>query len=201
VTQPEKSKECTIGQEPKQARAPKFSEGLVDVEMVLETLNIRPGQTILDGGCGTGYMARAFSDRVTPSGRVYALDRDRTFVRLVAEETKGSNILALEGDLTRPSRIPGSSVDVVYASSVVWLLSRSQMLEFVEEVKRILKPGGRLAIVEMDKKETAFGPPLEQRYSPEELKARIPLPALSTVKVGEHFYMQVFVMNVQDRAI
>jgi hypothetical protein len=49
-----------------------------------------------------------------------------------------------------------------------------------------------LAIVEIDKKETPFGPPLKIRFSPEELKEMVPLTPLKTIQVGEHFYMQLF---------
>ena len=185
--------ENRANQESQKSRTGKFSEGRLDEELILAALNIKPGQTILDAGCGTGYMSRVFSDRVTSSGKVYAIDKDRHFVRLISEEAKGSNIKALEGDMTGPVPIPELSVDVVYASTVVWLLSPPQLSGFVEEVTRILRPGGLLAIVEMDKKETPFGPPVEQRYSPEELQARIALTPRAAIKVGEHYYMQVFV--------
>jgi uncharacterized GH25 family protein len=52
--------------------------------------------------------------------------------------------------------------------------------------------GRLLAIVEIDKKETPFGPPMNRRFSPEELKEIIPLPPAGTARAGEHFYMQVF---------
>ena len=38
----------------------KFSEGLLNGELILKTLNIQAGQTILDAGCGNGYMSKAF---------------------------------------------------------------------------------------------------------------------------------------------
>jgi hypothetical protein len=49
-----------------------------------------------------------------------------------------------------------------------------------------------LAIVEIEKKETSFGPPLHIRFSPEELQEVVPMAPLSIVQVGEHFYMQMF---------
>jgi uncharacterized GH25 family protein len=59
-------------------------------------------------------------------------------------------------------------------------------------MKRLLKPNAYLAIVEVEKKETPFGPPLNSRYSPEDLKKIVPLVPVNTVQVGEHFYMQIF---------
>jgi ubiquinone/menaquinone biosynthesis C-methylase UbiE len=70
--------------------------------------------------------------------------------------------------------------------------SIQQLQGFLTEAKRLLKPNGILAIVEIEKKETNFGPPLNLRYSPEELQEVVPMAPLSTVRVGDHFYMQVF---------
>ena len=51
------------------------------------------------------------------------------------------------------------------------------------------KPDAILAIVEIEKKETPFGPPMELRYSPQELKEIVPLASVNTVQIGKHFYM------------
>lgn len=170
----------------------RFTEGLLDEERILESLKMAPGQTILDAGCGNGYMSRVFSKEVGRSGKVYALDPDRYYIDLLASQTKGTNIEAMAGDITKPTRFGDSSVDLIYISTVIHGFSRVQMQGFLTEAKRLLAPGGRLAIVEIEKRETPFGPPVEFRYSPEDLKEIVPLAPLDTVQVGEHFYMQVF---------
>jgi len=178
-------------------RKGKFTEGLLDNERILQALDIEPGQTILDAGCGTGYMSKLFSKEVTKSGKVYALDPDKYFVRVLKNETQGTNIETVEGDITRPTRLKESSLDLIYLSTVIHIFSKQQMQGFLQEVKRLLKPGALLAIVEMEKKETPFGPPLESRYSPEDLIKIIPMAPVNTVPVGEHFYMQIF-QNMED---
>ncbi len=170
----------------------KFTEGLVDNEVILKALNIKAGQTILDAGCGNGYMSKLFSKEITESGKVYALDPDKHFIKVLKNETQGTNIETIEGDITRPTQLDESSVDLIYLSTVIHGFSKNQMQGLFKEVKRLLKPDATLAIVEIEKKETPFGPPLESRYSPEELKKIIPLVPVNTVQVGEHFYMQVF---------
>jgi hypothetical protein len=75
---------------------------------------------------------------------------------------------------------------------VFHVFSQQQRQGFLQEVIRLLKHKALLAIVEIEKKETPFGPPLNLRYSPEELKKTIPLILANTVQVGEHFYMQIF---------
>ena len=63
---------------------------------------------------------------------------------------------------------------------------------FQKEATRLLKPNAKLAIVEIKKENTPFGPPLEIRFSPDELKKTLTLMPKSLVEVGEYFYMQVF---------
>jgi ubiquinone/menaquinone biosynthesis C-methylase UbiE len=55
-------------------------------------LNIQPGQIILDAGCGNGYMAKAFAKRVSPSGKVYALDNDTHSINILKTEMQDTNM-------------------------------------------------------------------------------------------------------------
>lgn len=176
----------------------KFTEGLINNELILKALNIKPGQTILDAGCGNGYMSKVFSTEVTQSGKVYALDPDKYFIKTLKNETQGTNIETIEGDITRKNKLNESCVDVIYLSTVIHSFSQQQMQGFLQEAKRLLKTDALLAIVEIEKKETPFGPPLELRYSPEELKEIVPMVPVNTVQVGEHFYMQIFQNRVGD---
>jgi len=173
-------------------RKNKFTEGLLNTYWILKALDINDGQTVLDAGCGTGYMSKIFSEKVGPRGKVYALDTDSYFIKKLKEETHGSNIEAVEGDITGPTDIKESSIDLIYISTVIHAFSTQRMQGFLKEAGRILNPNGLLAIVEIEKKETPFGPPLESRFSSDELKAIIKMHPAGTYRVGEYFYMQVF---------
>jgi len=170
----------------------KSTESLLNKELILKALNIQIGQTILDAGCGNGYMSKVFSKGVAESGKVYAVDSNTEFVEVLRKETQGTNIEAIEGDITKPTQIDQSSVDLIYLSAVIHRFSKQQMQGFLREAKRLLKPNAVLAIVEIEKKETPFGPPLNIKLSPEDLKDMVPLAPLNTIRVGEHFYLQVF---------
>lgn len=52
------------------------SEKLVNKNDILSSLSIARGQTILDAGCGNGYMAKEFAKLAGETGKVYALDPD-----------------------------------------------------------------------------------------------------------------------------
>lgn len=125
-------------------------------------------------------------------GRVYALDADGEAIAELSAGTEGTLIEALESDVTRPTPLKPSSIDLVYLSMVFHGFSRVEIIGFLAEARRLLKPHGRAAIVEIDRVETSFGPPLNLRFSPEKLRREVALPPLETVKVGPHFYMQIF---------
>ena len=137
-------------------------------------------------------MSKIFSKKVGQSGKVYALDPDPESIEILRKETQGTNIEALEGDITKPTPLHQASVDLLYISTVIHGFSIQNMKDLIKEIKRILKKNAVLAIVEIEKKETSFGPPLAIRFSPEELKDLIPFAPLNTIQVGEHFYMQTF---------
>jgi len=170
----------------------KFTEGMLDNDLILATLAIAPGQTVLDAGCGTGYMAKLFAERVGPSGNVIALDPNSHFIRILAQETRGTVIRAMEGDITKPTGLPSRSMDLIYLATVMHIFSPQQMRGFVQEVRRLLKPDGILAIVNLEKKETPFGPPVARRYAPDDVVAVVPLRPVKTLSVADYFYMQLF---------
>jgi len=170
----------------------KSSENLMDKEKILSGLSIVPGQVVLDAGCGNGYMAKEFAELTGKTGRVYGLDPDPVSIDILKAETQGTVIDPFVGDITEETKLERSSIDLIYLSTVVHGFSREQMLGFVKEVKRLLKPEGRLAIVEIKKEETTIGPPLGMRFSPEELKTAINLTPTSLMDVGQYFYMQIF---------
>ncbi|HEU19160.1 MAG TPA: class I SAM-dependent methyltransferase [Deltaproteobacteria bacterium] len=170
----------------------KFSEGLLNDETILATLNICAGQTILDAGCGNGYMAKKFSELVGNTGKIYALDPDRGSIANLKKEVDKTNIEAFVGDITKPTGLKAASIDLVYLSTVFHIFSDDLIDGFVTEIKRIFKPKARLAIVNIKKEDTPFGPPVEMRSSPDELRQKIPFTPKILIDVGDHFYMQVF---------
>jgi hypothetical protein len=64
---------------------------------------------------------------------------------------------------------------------------------FEKEVKRILKPKAQLAVINIKKENTPFGPPMEMRSSPEELRQKLSFTSRELMEVNEYFYMQLFV--------
>ena len=63
------------------------------------------------------------------------------------------------------SPLPTVAPISMYTSTVMHSIPRDKVHGLVREFERVVRPGGTLAIVEMAKRETAFGPPVWQRYS------------------------------------
>lgn len=174
------------------SHAGKSSEDKVDKALILKTLNIRPGQYVLDAGCGNGYMSREFSRLVGAEGKVYALDPHHESIETLQQATKDGNITALEADICHETPIESSSLDLIYISNVLHGLNDGEFTDFVGEVRRLLKVGGVLAVLDIVKGDTPFGPPQEIRISPDELTQRIPMQAQSLTIVASYLYLQLF---------
>lgn len=170
----------------------KFSEGLLDTKKIITALEISLGQTILDAGCGNGYMAKIFSTLVGETGKVYALDSDSHSINSLKTEVEGSNIEPLTGDISTTTTLKECSMDLVYLSTVFHIFSDDQVICFDREVRRILRSNGILAIVNIVKEETPFGPPVSMRSSPEELRKKLSFTPGKLITINEYFYLQLF---------
>jgi ubiquinone/menaquinone biosynthesis C-methylase UbiE len=177
----------------------KSSHGVLNKEAILKALKILPGQTVIDAGCGNGYMAKEFSKLLQGTGRVYALDVDKESIETLKKETGRTNIEPIVADITETVPIGDCSADLIYMSNVLHGFSESQIENFQKEVKRLLKPNAVLAIVEIKKENTPFGPPLNIRFSPEQLRQKITLPAEALVEAGQYSYMQIFKNTDRNR--
>lgn len=184
--------ECKKISDPKHHQRDESTEKYLDKDIIIKALNIRPGQIILDAGCGNGYMTKEFAAQLEGRGKVYALDPDEVSIETLLSQTEGTVIEPFVGDITEKTKLESSSIDLIYLSTVLHGFSENQAAGFLKEAKRLLKTKGKLAVLEIEKHQTPFGPPLEIRFSPEELKEIITLKPTDFVNVGQYFYMQIF---------
>lgn len=148
-----------------------------DSEAVFEALALKPGEIFIDLGCGPGDYAMAAAENVGPSGKVFAFDKWQPQIDGLKDEgaSRGlDNIQAMTADITGTLPIDDHSVDCCMLSTVLHIFQLPVAEKTIfREIGRILKPSGRLAIIECKKEEQPFGPPLEMRISPEELTASL----------------------------
>lgn len=108
--------------------------------------DLRPGETVLDLGCGGGIDVLLAARRVGPAGRAYGLDMTEEMLdlaRIHAREAGVGNAEFLRGHI-EAIPLPDGSVDVVISNCVI-NLSADRPAVFAESF-RVLRPGGRLGV-------------------------------------------------------
>lgn len=155
---------------------PEFSEShLLNERALLEHVGVDVGQTVADLGTGReGTFLVEAARMVSQTGKVYALDVVKEILEVVqgmAAQAGLQNVETVWTDLEMygaATAVADQTVDVgILANTLCQSTDRPAMMK---EAVRMLKPGGRLLIVEWKPVETVLGPPVEQRVKPEEMK-------------------------------
>lgn len=125
-----------------------------NTEELVRAVGVRPGERIVDIGCGPGFFAMKFSELVGPEGRIYAIDtnqRHLDFLEKLIKATGTRNIELVRSKFDDVC-IPEQSVDRAFMCSlygVIYLVSMEDVKDrFIRSIIRSLKPGGRLTIVD-----------------------------------------------------
>ena len=118
----------------------------------LVRLELQSGDHVLDVGCGNGVLTRSLAKIVGPSGRAWGIDPAPDMIRVAiqdanrAEDASHFKLAAMEG-----LPFPDISFDVAVISLVLHHLPPDLKALGLREVYRVLKPGGRLLIIEPDR--------------------------------------------------
>ena len=116
---------------------------------LLEVLDVKPGQTACDLGCGNGYHALSLAKMVGDKGKILCVDIQPEMLALLKKRAQKAGVLdriePILGTATDP-RLPPSSVDLVLMVDVYHEISHPAQV--LAHVRAALKPGGRVAFVE-----------------------------------------------------
>ncbi len=101
---------------------------------------VRPTDSVLDFGCGPGFLARAISPY---AAKVVGADVSRGVVACARQLNPASNLSYVANRPSDLAAVPSGSMDLIYSFAVFQHLRREQTECFLREFVRILKPGGR----------------------------------------------------------
>lgn len=119
------------------------------VPQLLKAMNIRPGAKVADVGCHKGYMTIHLAKSVGKTGKVYGVDLDDYKLEALKEEaTKRGlkNIETIIGKTDDPLLPTGELDAIIMIDTYHHILEKP--IEYLRKLKKTLKPGGRLLIVE-----------------------------------------------------
>ena len=122
---------------------------------VLAALGLHPGEVVADLGAGSGYFTFRMAPKVGDSGKVLAVEIQEAMLntlRARADAMKATNVEVVQGTETDP-HLPVTGVNVVLVVDVYHELAYP--FEVMTNVRKALKPGGRVVFVEYRKEDPA----------------------------------------------
>src|SRR5262245_60940217 len=118
-------------------------------QKVLDLARLKAGESVLDVGCGTGTLAIAAKQRVGPSGSVHGIDASPEMIaRASAKARKAGLDIVFKSESIEALSPPDAQFDVVLSTLMLHHLSRKLREQGVREMHRVLKPGGRLLVID-----------------------------------------------------
>jgi ubiquinone/menaquinone biosynthesis C-methylase UbiE len=132
-----------------------------DPQKNIEQCGIQAGMEIADLGAGSGFYTVAAAKALIATGRVYAVDAQKDLLTKIKNTAVAQGLYNVEviwGDIEKPSgtHLHEASIDLSLLSNILFQLEDKQGM--INEVKRILKPGGRVLVVDWSDSFGGIGP-------------------------------------------
>jgi len=175
---------------------------LIDARLLLEKTGIAEKMTIADLGCGRrGYFSLQAAKLIGPDSLVYAVDVVKSAlenVNSMANLFGIPNIKTIWANLEIPqaTKIPNETIDLAMINNVLFQTDREDLI--VQEAYRILKKNGKLLITDWKKTQAPFGPPIENRTGPKQIKkitSKYGLILEKEIEAGPYHYALIFIKN------
>jgi ubiquinone/menaquinone biosynthesis C-methylase UbiE len=126
-------------------------------ERTLDVANVSSGERVLDVACGTGTLALAAKRRVGASGSVHGIDASPEMVERARTKAARSGLPATFEIATAQSLpFPDATFDVVLCTLALHHVPEDARADAIAEMRRVVKPGGRVLVVEFGKRRGAW---------------------------------------------
>lgn len=124
-----------------------------EYEAMVGSVGIQPGWSVLDAGCGSGALIPMLADLVGPTGRIAALDLAAENIAEVharlARWAVPCRVEPRVGSLTALPYADGA-FDAVWCANVLQYWADDELLPLLAELQRVVRPGGLLAVKDVD---------------------------------------------------
>ncbi len=136
---------------------------------IFNKLNIKENEIFLDLGCGAGDYSIYASNLLKDKGKIYSIDNNQSIINNFSnriKEQKINNIEIINSDIKQKIDLADNTIDICLVATVLHSTNYEKFKNKIfSEIVRVMKNNGRLAIIECKKKNTNFGPPIENRIS------------------------------------
>jgi ubiquinone/menaquinone biosynthesis C-methylase UbiE len=117
--------------------------------MVIELANIKPGESVLDVGCGTGSLTLTAESQAGPEGRVHGIDASPEMIAAAQKRaSRSGSQVVFELGLIEKLAFPDATFDVVISRLAIHHLPDDLKRRGFAEILRVLKPGGHVLIAD-----------------------------------------------------
>jgi ubiquinone/menaquinone biosynthesis C-methylase UbiE len=114
---------------------------------LVELSGARPGDRVLDVGCGTGYLTRLVAKAVGPGGKSVGVDPSPGLIEYARKKSHGA-ACAYETGVAEALQAPDASFDVVVTSLAIHHIPAELRPAAMGEMFRVLRPGGLLLLAD-----------------------------------------------------
>jgi len=162
----------------------------------LKTIGLGSNDVFCDIGAGSGIFTIPAA-KITKN-TVYALELSDEMLSILFSKAKEEGLTHINVIKVEENRfkMPDRSVDITLLSNIIHELDNIPI--FLKEVKRILKPEGKIAIIEFHKRKTPMGPPFEHRIEKNIVIEHLNNFGYAPVQdfdLGDNYYCLVFKAN------
>jgi arsenite methyltransferase len=136
---------------------------------VIKALDLKEGEVIADIGSGSGYFSFRFSHHVGEKGKVYSVDINSDMILHINRRIRDQNVKNVVTILAAADDplLPDASIDRFFICDT-WHHVEKQA-EYLARLRRMLKPGGQIIMIDFQKRELPVGPPTGMKIAREDL--------------------------------
>jgi len=125
-------------------------------ELALEELSVREGKTVLEIGFGSGHCLERIAQSVGQTGKAYGIDISSGMLKVAKRRLEKARLIdRVELCCGDAANLPydDHTFDAAFMSFTLELFDTLEISKVLEEIKRVLRPAGRLGVVSMSKED------------------------------------------------